>query len=157
MGVVFPYELGFNIQAVLASFVLMMAGYLQTKCRPYREEFDSLNDVENLSILISSLTFVCSIFFGIDHVSDEVRVLISVLLCFANSVFFLYLLTLFATFAAEYLKAVLVSEGIRISPLDDTFRILTTYLIDYLLMKLKNAMMQWRQPDISRRHRRPGV
>ena len=155
--VVFSYELEFSIQAVLASFVLIMALYFQTTCRPYREEFDSLNDVESLSILISSLTFVCSIFFGVDHVSDEVRVLISALLCTANVLFFLYLLTLFAIFAAEYLKAVLVSEGIRISPLDDTFRILTTYLIDYLLMKLKSVARRWRQPAKSHRHRHSGI
>ena len=155
--VVFSHKLGFNIQAVLASFVLIMALYFQTTCRPYREEFDSLNDVESFSILISSFTFVCSIFFGVDHVSDEVRVLISVLLCLTNVLFILYLLTLFVFFSVEYLKTVLVSEGIRISPRENTFRILTAYLIDYLLTKAKDAMMQWCQPARSHHYGRSEV
>ena len=150
--VVFSYELEFIIQAVLASFVLIMALYLQMKFRPYREEFDSLNDVESLSILISSFTFVCSIFFGVEHVSDDVRVFISVFLWFANVLFFLYLLTLFAYFAAEYWKTVMVREGVRISPPDDTFQILATYLIDYLFMNVKTALMLWGQPARSRRY-----
>ena len=155
--IVFSYEVGSIIQAVLASFILIMALYLQTKCRPYRVEFDSLNDVESLSITISSLTFIFSTFFGVDHVSDEVRVLISVLLCLANVSFFLYLLSLTAVFAAEYLKTVLAGEGIRISSTDDTFRILTTYLIDYLFMNAKNVMTRWGQPARSYRYRRPEV
>ena len=70
--VVFSYRLGANIQAVLASFVLIMALYFQMNCRPYRKEFDSLNDTESLSILLSSLTFVSSIFFTDDRVSHGV-------------------------------------------------------------------------------------
>ena len=155
--VVFSYELGFKVQAVLASFVLTMALYFQMKCRPYREEFDSLNDVESLSILISSLTFVCSTFFGVEHVSDEVRVLISVLLCFANVLFFFYLLTLFTVFGAKYLKTVLVREGIHHSPADGTFRILGAYFINYLFTDVKDAMVRWVNHGKSRRYLRSEV
>ena len=155
--VVFSYELGFNVQAVLASFVLIMALYLQMNCRPYRKEFDHLNDVESLSILISSFTFICSIFFGVGYVSDEIRVLISVLLCLTNILFFLYLFTLSARFAAEYLKTVLAGERIRISSTDDTFRILATYLIDYLYVNPENFAKRWGRSARSNRYRRPEV
>ena len=156
--VVFSYKLGFDIQVVIASFVLILSLYFQMKFRPYREEFDSLNDVESLSILISSLTFVCSIFFGVDHVSDAVHMLISVLLCFTNVLFFLYLITLYAVyFTADYLKSVLVKEGIISEESHGAFRILVIYLMDYLFIIVKNTLMRWGQPVRARRYRRSEV
>ena len=155
--VVFSYKLGANIQAVLASFVLIMALYIQMNCRPYRKEFDSLNDTESLSILISSITFVCSIFFADDRVSHGVRILLSVFLCLANVLFFFYLLTLFAVFAAEYLKTVLVREGIYHSSEDGTFRVLGAYFINYLFVDLKDAMVRWVNHGKSRRYRRSDI
>ena len=155
--VVFSYELGANIQAVLASFVLIMALYLQTKCRPYREEFDCLNDVESVSILLSSLTFVSSIFFSDDRVSHGVRVSMSVFLLCANIFFFLYLLALLVRFAAEYLASILVEEGIHSSPVKGTFRILHAYLFDYLFAHVIAAMMRWVNRGRSRRYRHCAV
>ena len=155
--VVFSYKLGANIQAVLASFVLIVALYFQMKCRPYRKEFDCLNDTESLSILLSSLTFVCSTFFADNRVSYGVQVLMSVFLCFANVLFFFYLLTLFAIFAAEYLKTVLVREGIHHSPADGTFRILGAYFINYLFTDVKDAMVRWVNHGKSRRYLRSEV
>ena len=155
--VVFSYDLGANIQAVLASFVLIMALYLQTQCRPYREEFDCLNDVESLSILLSSLTFVSSIFFSDDRVSYGVRVLMSVFLLCANTLFFLYLLALLVRFAAEYLGNLLVREGIHSSPVKGTFRILRAYLFDYLFARVIAAMMRWVNKGRSRRYGRSAV
>ena len=155
--VVLSYRLGVNIQAVLASFVLIMALYFQTKCRPYRKEFDCLNDTESLSILFSSVTFVCSTFFADDRVSRGVRVLLSVFLCFANILLFLYLLALFAVFAAEYLRMVLVKKGIHHSPTHGTFRILNAYFINYLFTDVKDAMVKWVNHGKSRRYCRSEV
>ena len=150
--VVFSYELGASIQAVLASFVLIVALYFQMKCRPYREEFDCLNEVESVSILLSSLTFVGSIFFSDDRVSHGVRVLMSVFLFCTNTFFFLYLLALLVSFAAEYLESVLVKEGIHSLPVKGTFRILRAYLFDYLLAHVIAAMMRWVNRGRSRRY-----
>ena len=155
--VVFSYKLGANIQAVMASFLLIVALYIQTTCRPYRKEFDCLNATESLSILLSSLTFVSSTFFADDRASHEVRVLMTVFLCCANVLFFFYLLTLSAVFAAEYLKTVLVREGIHRSPADGTFRILGAYFINYLFTDVKDAVVQWVSRGKSRRHRRSEV
>ena len=155
--VVFSYKLGANIQAVLASFVLIVALYFQMKCRPYRKEFDCLNDTESLSILLSSLTFVCSIFFADDRVSYELRTLMSVFLCSANVLFFFYLLTLFAGFAADYLKTVLGRKGIQHSPTDGTFRILGVYFINCLFINMKDALVRWVNRGKSRRYHRPDV
>ena len=140
--VVFSYGLGSNIQAVLASFVLIIALYFQTTCRPYREDFDWLNDVESFSILLSSLTFVSSVFFGDDHVSHEVRVLISILLSSANLLFFFYLLTRFVIDVAEYLRLVLAKQGIRCSSSDSTVRIFGVYFLHFLFGDPKNVLMQ---------------
>ena len=155
--VVFSYKLGANIQAVLASFVLIVALYIQTTCRPYRKEFDSLNDIESLSILFSSLIFVCSILFADDRVSHGVRVLLSVFLCSATVLFFLYLLTLFAVLAAEYLKTLLIRKGIHHSPADGTFRILGVHFINYLFTDVKDALVRWVNHGKSRRYHRPEV
>ena len=155
--VVFSYELGANIQAMLAAFVLIMALYIQTTCRPYRKEFDSLNDTESLSILFSSLIFVCSTLFADDRVSHGVRVIMSVFLCSATVLFFLYLLTLCAVFAAEYLRTLLAKAGFHHSPEDGTFRILGDYFINYLLRDLKNAIMRWVNHRKSRRYRHSEV
>ena len=141
--VVFSYKLGANIQAMLASFVLVVALYFQTTCRPYRKEFDCLNDTESRSILFSSLTFVSSTFFADDRVPQGIRVLISVFLCCANVLFFFYLLTLFVFFAAEYLRMVLIKKGIHRSPTSGTFRIINSYLVSYLFANVRDAMARW--------------
>ena len=155
--VVFSYDLGANIQAVLASFVLIVALFFQMKCRPYREEFDCLNDVESLSLLLSSLTFVSSIFFTDDRVSYGVRVLMSVFLFCTNVFFFLYLLALLVTFAAMYLRSVLVREEVHSSPVEGTFRIFHAYLVDYLLARAIAAMIRWVNKGRSRRYRHYAV
>ena len=155
--VVFSYDLGPNIQAVLASFVFVVALFFQMKCRPYREEFDCLNDVESLSIMLSLLTFVSSIFFSDDRVSYGVRVLMSVFLFCTNVFFFLYLLALLVTFAAEYLGSVLVREGVHSSSTKGTFRILRAYLVDYLFARAIAAMIRWVNKGRSRRYGRSAV
>ena len=155
--VVFSYELGANIQAVLASFVFIVALYLQTTCRPYRKEFDCLNDLESASILLSSLTFVSSIFFSDGRVSHGVRLFMSVFLSSANVFFFLYLLALLVRFAAMYLRSVLVREGVHSSPVEGTFRILRAYLVDYLFARAIAAMIRWVNKGRSRRYGRSAV
>ena len=153
--VVFSYKLGANIQAVLASFVLIVALYLQTKCRPYRTEFDCLNDAESLSIMLSSLTFVCSTVFAEDRVSHGIRVLMSIFLCSATVLFFFYLLTLLAVFSADYLKTLLVKDGNLPSSAHGTFRILGAYFMNYLFTDVKDAMVKWVNHGKSRRYLRP--
>ena len=81
----------------------------------------------------------------------------SFFLCVANVLFFFYLLTLFAVFAAEYLRTVLVREGIHHSPTNGTFRILGAYFINYLFTDVKDAMVKWVNRGKSRRYYRSEV
>jgi len=110
--VVFAYPLGGNLQGILAVCVLMIALYFHIICSPYRSEFDQLNKLEGLSLLISSLTFVSGLFFNDDRTSSEVRALISVCLILANVGIFLYFLFVFLVTGAQYLRAVLEAEEV---------------------------------------------
>ena len=138
--VVFSYPLGANLQQVLAAFVLIVALYLQTKFRPYRNEFDDLNEVESLCILVSSLTFISSIFFSDDHVSSAVRILVTLVVATLNLVFFALLFIICFVVSADYLRSVLIRKGVpcgaRLAPL----RIVFMYLSHFVYIPVRNRL-----------------
>ena len=110
--VVFSYPLCAGLQQILSVLVLILALYSQMICRPYRQEFDRLNEMESVSILVSLLTFVSSIFYDDERVSYPVRVLVAIVISFCNVALFLSLLTAFFVFLAKYLKTAMSREGV---------------------------------------------
>ena len=130
--VVFSYPLGVHLQQILAVFVLILALYLQTAFRPYRLEFDSLNDIESASILVSLVTFVSAIFFSEERVSSAVRILVTLLVILCNTGLFLFLCIFFLIFAAQYLATVLIREEVAYNPNLGALHILRVYLFRYL-------------------------
>ena len=136
--VVFSYPLGANLQHVLAVFVLTLALYLQMICRPFRSEFDILNEMESASILVSSLTFISSIFFGDERVSHTVRVMVTLFVAACNIVLLLCFLGFFSAFAMSYLKIVLAIESGSWDPDLKAFGMLKIYLSNHVFGFVKD-------------------
>ena len=90
--VVFAYPLGGNLQAMLGVFVIALASYFQTVCRPYHENFSILNEMESVSLLVSLITFISSMLFYEDKVPDGVRIAVTVALFLCNfGLFFIFI------------------------------------------------------------------
>ena len=138
--VVFSYPLGANLQQVLAVLLFVFVLYLQTLCCPYRPEFDSLNKMESLSILVSAMTFGSSIFFGDEHVSSTARIVITVGIAFFNVALFLFFFVVFVIYAANYLRTVLDEEGVPCKPDGGAHHILWVYFYHYLIERIKKAI-----------------
>ena len=136
--VVFSYPLGANLQSVLAVFVLAVAFYFQTMCRPYRAEFDDLNEIESVTVLVTLLTFVSSLFFNDDMVTDGVAILISIVVIFSNVLLFGFLSIRFARFGATYLRSLLEKEGIPCDADRGTQHVIWIYCFDFLLVSIKD-------------------
>lgn len=59
--VVFAYSLGGNLQGLLAVCVLVLSLFLQTRLDPFKECLGNLNQLESVSLLVSSLTFLTGV------------------------------------------------------------------------------------------------
>ena len=139
--VVFSYPLGADLQQVLAVFVLILALYVQIVCRPYRRDFDVLNEMEGASILVSSLTFVSSIFFSDDRVSPVVRVLVTLGVVLCNGMLLFCFLCCFCIFGAKYLRMTLINEGVPFDPDSGSCHIIRVYVIDHIFVKFKQIFL----------------
>ncbi len=138
--VVFSYQLEANLQQVLSVFVLSLALYLQMFCRPFREEFDVLNDIESASLLVSLLTFVSSLFFRDSAVSEAGRAVITAVVCTSNLMLFCAFVSFFCVMGAEYLESVLDREGVEHRRDGRTLHILRVYLFVYLFGLARSAI-----------------
>ena len=125
--VVFAYPLGGNLQGILGTFVLILASYFQALCRPYRVEFDVLNEIESLSLMVSLITFVSGSMFNDDRVHSVVRAMVtaSVLLC--NLALFIFFAGLLLVLAADHLRYVLDREEVEYNPSSSSVRIVWIY------------------------------
>ena len=138
--VVFSYPLGANLQQVLSVLVLVLALYSQMICRPYRPEFDRLNEMESVSILISLLTFVSSIFYDDERVSYSARVLVTIVIAFCNIALFMSLLIVFFIFLSKYLKTVLSTEGVFPDPETKPCSVFWFYFLHRVVRPIKAAI-----------------
>ena len=138
--VAFSYTLGPNLQAVLAVFVLGLALYLQALCRPFREEFEVLNEIEGISILASLLTFVSSIFFEDERVSDGVQIFITVSVALCNLGLFFFFLVFFLRLGAAYIRTILDREDVAYDSDGETYHILKVYFFDHVFGHIRGAI-----------------
>ena len=141
--VMLSYPLGAKLQSVLAVFVLAIALYFQSIYRPYREEFSSMNDLEGISILVSLLTFVSSMFFDGDRVPDVVKILISAGMCFCNALLLFLFVAIFLYFGATYLRCVLDVEGVPYNTNRGTLHILKVYIVDCFFLAAKEKFFRF--------------
>jgi len=80
--VVYGYTLGPHLQAVLALGVLIVALVLHIIVHPYK--YDRLNDLEGLSLVVTTLTMYSALVFGDDNASDAGRAIMSVFILILN-------------------------------------------------------------------------
>ena len=138
--VVFSYPLGANLQHALVVLLFTFVLYLQMSCCPYRSEFDGLNKMESLSILVSAMTFGSCMFFGDEHVSFTVRILITVGIAFCNIALFLFFLIAFTTLAADYLRIVLDQKGVPYKPHGGAHHVIWVYFYHYQFERVRKAI-----------------
>lgn len=127
--VVFAYPLGANLQGVLCVCVLIVALYIHTACSPFRTEFSTLNQYEELSLFISSLTFVSGLFFNDDATSNAVRVFLTVLLILANVGLFVAFTLLNLHCGIEYVRMCLETEDVPVDAAATDLQIVRTFIV----------------------------
>lgn len=144
--VVFAYPLGTDLQVASCIVVLIFASYLHIVCRPFRKEFDILNELEGVSLLLSLLTFVSSLFIDGERVPWEAKITISVIVFLMDVGGFLFFVAVFLNFGSHYLRAELDREGISYIPERGAFHILTTYGL-FQIKKARNGLYAYFHRD----------
>ena len=127
--VVFSYPLGGTLQGTLAVAVLVVASYAHQMCRPFSTDFSELNDYEGLSLLMSTLTFICGFFFGDDRTSQLVRNFLAASLLLSNLGLFAFLCLMLMRQTVEFFEADLDLQGIPHSP--KPWSVVSKYLVHY--------------------------
>eukprot|EP00210_Caulerpa_lentillifera_P007461 g7131.t1 len=79
--------------------------FFQAICKPYRLEFETVNNHESLSLLVSGITFTLAQFFRKDRTDQTVKVSLSVLLMVAIIGFMLYMMVSMAICFYDVMKA----------------------------------------------------
>jgi len=109
--VVFSYSLGGLPQIVLAQLVLLTSLYIHVMIRPYRKEFEKLNTLESVSLLVSCLTFTLGLFFESNRSSGSVRAFLSIVIIVLNTLFFISLLFALIKSGIGHIRVVLQYEN----------------------------------------------
>jgi len=126
--VVFAYPLGGNLRGVFCMCILGVALYCQVICRLFRKELANLNQLEDLSLLISSLTFASGLFLNDNHTSERSGVVLTILLFLSNITLFGFFIFSFYRSGTNYLRTVLRDEGVSIDPYGSPFKALKGYV-----------------------------
>ena len=141
--VVLAYPLGASLQVMFATFVFTVALYLQTACRPFRNDLDLLNNLESYSLLISLLTFISSLCFDTDRLSSSARLSIGVVILLLNLLFFFFLLVILLRSMADHLRNVLTNQNVLFDADASRLQVLAIYFMDYLPESVRNAICMW--------------
>lgn len=70
--VVFSYSLGGNLQGLCALTVLVGALFLQTTLVPFRHSFKHFNQLESISLFVSSFTFLAGVILNDNNMTSPV-------------------------------------------------------------------------------------
>eukprot|EP00210_Caulerpa_lentillifera_P007467 g7137.t1 len=108
---VFSYHLGGHTQGLLASSILSVCLFFQAICKPYRHEFETVNNHESLSLLISGITFTLAQFFMKDRTNDAGKVVLTVFLMIAIVGFLLYMIVSMFICFLDVIKTDLIVKG----------------------------------------------
>ncbi|GMH45566.1 hypothetical protein BSKO_13523 [Bryopsis sp. KO-2023] len=112
--VVFAFELGGNLQSVLAVAVLLAALILHLHSQPYREELSQMNHRETLSLCVSVFTYLAGIAFNDDRLPVLSEILLSFLLVVTTIGFVVYLVLALAADSARHLEKLLEEREVPI-------------------------------------------
>ena len=110
--VVFAYELGEDLQGLLAVVLLVLSLFFQTTFNPYRNELE-LNKIESMSLTISVLTFLAAMILNSSTISSAPAEYTSAaVLLTSNVVFFASLVCFMGKVKLDQLKMELQIEGV---------------------------------------------
>eukprot|EP00210_Caulerpa_lentillifera_P004033 g3848.t1 len=112
--IVFSYSLGNQIQGLLILIVLVLFLYFHTLCRPYAEEYHTLNYYESGSLLVSCVTYTLVQFFNVERCSEVIRGIVSLLLIAINGGFVCIMAFKIIREATNLVRSFLQSKNIRI-------------------------------------------
>ena len=141
--VVLAYPLGASLQVMFAAFVFTVALYLQTACRPFKQDLDLLNNLESYSLLVSLLTFTSSLCFDSDRLSSSARLSIALVILLLNLLFFFFLLAILLRSGADHLRDVLVDQNASFDADASRLRVLAIHLVGHLPESVRNAIHKW--------------
>ena len=110
--VVFGYELGEDLQGLLAVALLVLSLFLQTTFNPYRNELE-LNKIESLSLTVSVLTFLAAMILNSSTISSvPAEYTSAAVLLTSNIVFLAFLVCFMGKVKLDQLKMELQYEGV---------------------------------------------
>jgi len=110
--VVFSYSLGGNLQGLIAVSVLMISLFLQTTLYPFNKDLENLNQLESLSLLINSFTFLIGVVLNDPNMnSTGVEAILIASVVLFNVGLTLLLLFLLVKAKIEQLRFGLLAEG----------------------------------------------
>ena len=103
--VVFAYQLGRDLQGLLAMAVLVLALFFQARFAPFKHELGNLNALESASLLVSFFTFFCGLLFGNEKLKGVfLRGILTVLVVGSNIGLFVVLFFLLAKLKFRQIK-----------------------------------------------------
>lgn len=142
--VVFAYDLGGNLQGILALMVLVFAMVLHLCTMPYDKPVDRLNQRETLSLCGSTFTYFVGILFNDKNLPHWAEILLSVIAIFLSGFIVAYLLITLALEGAQHLDTLLKDRKIPI-PAGATTRKKAILLADSYWKRSMNIL--WRVLD----------
>jgi len=126
--VVFAYSLGGSLQGLIALGLLVLSLFLQTSLLPFRSSFGYLNQVENASLFVSCLTFLCGIILSDPNMNSGFAESVLVGLVFVCNVGLIaFLLCYLFKVKLLQIKFSLLAQGFEIKS-DDSISVLTTFV-----------------------------
>eukprot|EP00210_Caulerpa_lentillifera_P003992 g3808.t1 len=126
--IVFSYSLRTHAQGLLIVLVFVIFLYVYLVCRPYKEEYNTLNYYETSSLLASCLTYILIQFLNVEIYSELFKGFISASLIIINVGFTCIMLHQIITHSSSLLRTLLKYEGIGDFEYENYFRLLIIYL-----------------------------
>lgn len=126
--IVFGYQLGSNIQGIVAVCLLSLALNLHHVYRPFRKEFSDLNIYEGTSLLVCLLAFASGLSFLDPRTTDYAKVVLTVALFIAICGLFCFLLSKLFFASVTYAKFSLIADGIQVPQCDRAFGVMKAFL-----------------------------
>ena len=125
--VVHAYSLGGNLQGLLALCVLVFSLFLQTSLLPFKSKFGYLNQVESMSLFVSSITFLCGVILSDSRMTSSfVEVSLLILVVVGNVGLAAFLFYYLFRVKVQQIKFSLLANGIGLES-DNAFCILRIY------------------------------
>lgn len=145
----FRYQLGTNIQGIIAISILTFALNVHHVCRPFRKEFSDLNDYESHALLVSFLIFTSGLFFLDPIIPDGVKMMLTAVVFVAVCGLVLFLSTKLVFAFIDYAKLSIRAEGVSFPSNHGTFNIVGRFISERIGLKI-NRMTSFSFKRISK-------